>query len=93
MTFGVVASEGMLYREADHSPAMPRACFWRGAPFGPSIGRVDYDRRMEVALNGRKVDKRAEGLDKLEVTHGNVCHVCVKISLTRKGGVSGSDIG
>ena len=85
MTPGAVASEGMLYREADHGLAMPRARFGEApytscAGFGPSMGCVGYGHhimiRMEVAPNGREV-------------YG----VCVTISLTREGGVSGSDIG
>jgi len=84
MTPGVVASEGMLYQEADHGPATPRTrfgeaplhlrrCFWT---FPGS--RVAYDRRMEVARNGRGVDPRAKGVtvDELEVTHENVSRMC-----------------
>jgi hypothetical protein len=42
------------------------------------MGRVGYDHRMEVALNGREVDPRVKGVtvDELDkVTHGNVYRV------------------
>lgn len=55
MTPGVVATEAILYQEANRGPTTPRAAFGKapytsGAAFGPPIGRVGYDHRMEVRL-------------------------------------------
>jgi hypothetical protein len=57
---------------------LERHPYTSGAAFGPSMGRVGYDHRMEVALNGREVDPRVKGVtvDELDkVTHGNVYRV------------------
>ena len=67
MTPGVVASEGMLYQEADRGPATPvlvlaRHPYTSSAAFGPSMGHVGYDHRMDVTLDGREVDPRVKGV-------------------------------
>ena len=84
----------MLYQEADHGPVTPgtrfgEAPYTSGPAFGPAMGRVGYDHRMEVALNGREVDPGVKGVRRAGGSHSRkrtTIVVCVTIRLTRKGG-------
>jgi hypothetical protein len=83
MITGVVTSGGILYQEADHTPATLRARF-REAP-APRALLLNHQCVVRVTIIAWKLHsmEREVDLRVREVTHRNVRRECVTISLTR----------